>query len=225
MGSTKIVNIYKDNYDVYIGRAGKNKDGYFGNPFPLKKGEVRGSTIEKYKEYFYRRLKEDNEFKNKILSLKGKILGCFCKPNSCHGDIIKEYLDKPFKILVCGSRDIKNQEFVFKTLDFLTSKRDLSEIEIIHGNQKSFDKHLEIYYGADYFAKLWAVLKEVKQTPFPADWDQFGKAAGPIRNKQMANEKPDACVAFLGINSKNVGTLGMLKLVKDKGIPIKEYYI
>jgi hypothetical protein len=29
----------------------------------------------------------------KIEELKGKVLGCFCKPNACHGDVIKEYLD------------------------------------------------------------------------------------------------------------------------------------
>lgn len=222
---TKVVNIYKEKYDVYIGRKGKNQDGYFGNPFPLKKGEERGSTIEKYKEYFYKRLKEDPEFKNRIESLRDKTLGCFCKPHACHGDVIAEYLNKPFKILVCGSRDIKDQEFVFNKLDFLLSKKDLSSIIIIHGDQKSFDKSLEIFYGVDYFAKLWAVLREVKQIPFPADWDKHGKSAGPIRNKQMANENPDACVAFLGVNSKNIGTLGMLKLVKDKGITIKKYYI
>lgn len=130
-----------------------------------------------------------------------------------------------FKILVCGSRDIKDQEFVFKTLDFLTSNRNLSEIEIIHGDQKSFDKNLEIFYGADYFAKLWACIREVKQTSFPADWNQFGRAAGPIRNKQMANEKPDACVGFLGKNSKNIGTKNMLKLCEDSGILTKKYYI
>lgn len=97
--NTKVVNIYKDEYDVYIGRKGKNQDGYFGNPFPLKQGEERGSTLSKYKDYFYKRLENDLEFKEKILSLKGKKLGCFCKPNPCHGDIIKEYLDNMNSIL------------------------------------------------------------------------------------------------------------------------------
>jgi hypothetical protein len=134
-------------------------------------------------------------------------------------------LNESFKILVCGSRDIKDQEFVFKKLDFLLSNKDLSSVVLIHGDQKSFDRHLEMNFGADYFAKLWALLKGVKQIPFPADWDKHGKSAGPIRNKQMANEDLDACVAFLGRNSKNTGTLNMLKLVKDKDIIIKKYYI
>jgi len=90
---TRIVNIYKEPYDQYIGRAGKGKDGYYGNPFPLLPNEERGTTLERYKKYFYNRLETDIEFKTKILALKGLTLGCFCKPKACHGDIIKEYLD------------------------------------------------------------------------------------------------------------------------------------
>jgi len=92
--ATKVVNIYKERYDVYIGRAGKGKDGYFGNPFVLKKGEPRGSTIERYKEWFYTRIEIDDEFRERVESLRGKTLGCFCKPNACHGDVLVEYLER-----------------------------------------------------------------------------------------------------------------------------------
>lgn len=90
---TTVVNIRNSDYDVYIGRAGNGKDGYFGNPIKLVAGESRGSTIEMYKQYFYKRLKNDREFRGKILDLKGKTLGCFCKPHACHGDIIANYLN------------------------------------------------------------------------------------------------------------------------------------
>ena len=92
--TTRIVNLHKEPYDIYIGRAGKGQSGYFGNPILLKPGEPRGSTIERYKHYFYDRLKIDKEFKKRIELLKGKTLGCFCKPAKCHGDIIIEYLNK-----------------------------------------------------------------------------------------------------------------------------------
>ena len=99
--STTVVNLFKNKYDIYIGRAGKEQDGYFGNPFPLKPGETRGATIERYKEYFDNRIANDPAFKARVLELKGKTLGCFCKPYSCHGDIIAEYLnnklDEPAK--------------------------------------------------------------------------------------------------------------------------------
>lgn len=101
---TKIVNLYKEKYDVYIGRPGKNQNGYFGNPVKLDKinkcficneiHEVSGSTLKCYKIYFLHRIETDIEFKEKILELKNKTLGCFCnKPENCHGNIIKEWID------------------------------------------------------------------------------------------------------------------------------------
>ena len=92
---TNAVNIrYSDYYDVYIGRAGKGQDGYFGNPFRLRASDGRGATIERYRKYFHDRLETDPEFKRRIHELKGKTLGCFCKPYACHGDVIAEYLNK-----------------------------------------------------------------------------------------------------------------------------------
>jgi len=84
---TKVVNKYREAYDVYIGRP-----SIFGNPFSVKE-YGRESCIEKYREYFYKRIKEDVKFKEEVLKLKDKVLGCFCKPLACHGDVIKEYLD------------------------------------------------------------------------------------------------------------------------------------
>lgn len=130
-----------------------------------------------------------------------------------------------FKIIVCGSREVKDKEFVFKKLDYLTSNKPFNEIEIVQGGQKSFDKSLEIYYGADYFAKLWAETRNIKMTEFKADWDKYGRSAGPIRNKQMLDYGPDACVGFLKEGAANKGTKNMLKLSQDKGIPTKYYYI
>lgn len=94
MSKTRVVNIRKEAYDVYIGRAGHGMDGYFGNPFRLGPGMTRGDTLDRYRKYFYHRLGIDKEFRKRIGELQGKTLGCFCKPNPCHGDIIKEYLDR-----------------------------------------------------------------------------------------------------------------------------------
>lgn len=87
---TRVVNIRKEAYDVYIGRAGKGQDGYFGNPFRLKQDMDRGGTLAGFREYFYRRLVNDAEYRRRVHELQGKTLGCFCKPHPCHGDIIKE---------------------------------------------------------------------------------------------------------------------------------------
>ena len=98
---TTVVNIYHkpktvaslDFFDVYIGRAGKGYDGYFGNPIPLDGKKDRKSVLSQYKEYFLNRIATDSMFKERVLQLKGKRLGCFCIPNLCHGMVIVEYLE------------------------------------------------------------------------------------------------------------------------------------
>jgi len=89
---TKVVNIRKDPYDIYCGRAGCGQNGYFGNPYSFKLG--RAKCIAMFEQYFYIRLDNDPDFKNAVLALKDKILGCFCKPLDCHCDIIAEYLNR-----------------------------------------------------------------------------------------------------------------------------------
>lgn len=101
MSKTKVVNLKQHPYDVYIGRAGKGQSGEFGNPIARGQvcpicGEIHndaGSTLPCFKQYFLKRLEEDEDFRHKVLALRGKTLGCFCKPNPCHGDIISEWCD------------------------------------------------------------------------------------------------------------------------------------
>lgn len=95
---TKVVNLRKEPYDTYIGRAGHNQSGYFGNPHPIGFCKIcnrvhnRDDAVKEYKNYFYTRIGNDHEFKKKVLELKGQTLGCFCDKN-CHGDVIAEYVD------------------------------------------------------------------------------------------------------------------------------------
>jgi len=99
---TKVINLRKETYDVYIGRAGKGKDGYLGNP--IVKGqecfvcgsihELASETLKCFEIYFTLRLNSDEAFKKRVLSLKDKTLGCFCKPNPCHGDVIVNWLNE-----------------------------------------------------------------------------------------------------------------------------------
>jgi hypothetical protein len=88
----KVVNLRNSDYDVYIGRAGKGQDGYFGNPFSVAEyGYV--VCIAKFREYFYERVQTDIEFKRRVDALSGKTLGCFCFPKPCHGDVVAEYVN------------------------------------------------------------------------------------------------------------------------------------
>lgn len=99
---TSVVNLKYSKYDVYIGRKGHGKDGYFGNPIIIGRRCIcgmfhchPGGTIDCFTEYFYKRLAHDPLFKERVEQLRGKRLGCFCKPDPCHGDVIVEYLEDP----------------------------------------------------------------------------------------------------------------------------------
>jgi hypothetical protein len=76
---TEVVHCKKAPYDIYIGRPSK-----WGNPFKIGPDGTREEVIAKYKEWF----KKQPELTNSITELKGKVLGCWCKPHSCHGDFL-----------------------------------------------------------------------------------------------------------------------------------------
>jgi hypothetical protein len=97
---TTVVNIHHEDFDVYIGRAGKGLDGYFGNPHPVgrycticKATHNRNEAISLFQKDFNKKIEQDPEFKSRVMELKGKKLGCFCSPSACHGDVYVEYLE------------------------------------------------------------------------------------------------------------------------------------
>jgi hypothetical protein len=72
--------------------------------------------------------------------------------------------------------------------------------------------------GADQLAELWANARGITIKVVPAKWNIHGRAAGPIRNMEMALLKPDLVVAFKG----GRGTQDMVNKAKELGIPVKE---
>lgn len=99
---TKIVNFRVEKCDFKVSRKRDNtipdypEQGFAGNPFFLKdvnNDEERDHVCNLYEEYFYDRIAKDENFRAGILSLKGKVLGCFCKPKRCHGDTIVKWLE------------------------------------------------------------------------------------------------------------------------------------
>lgn len=73
--------------------------------------------------------------------------------------------------------------------------------------------------GADRMAGKWASKNNIAPLEFPAKWTKYGRAAGPIRNKQMLDEgKPDFVIAFPG----NSGTANMIKQALKARIAVLE---
>lgn len=75
-----VVNKYKEPFDVYIGRGSK-----WGNPFkPLDSSDSeRNRVCDAYEDWFWK-----TDLPDQLHELKGKRLGCFCKPKRCHGDFL-----------------------------------------------------------------------------------------------------------------------------------------
>lgn len=87
MSETRVVNLRREPYDVYIGRG---RGSIWGNPFPITKDASRAEVIQKYREYILSR----PDLLGQIETLRGKRLGCFCKPAPCHGDVLVELLER-----------------------------------------------------------------------------------------------------------------------------------
>jgi hypothetical protein len=76
---TKVVHCKKEKYDIYIGRPSK-----WGNPFSIGKDGNRKEVIEKYEKY----IRTKKSILKDLYKLEGKVLGCWCKPKACHGDVL-----------------------------------------------------------------------------------------------------------------------------------------
>ena len=95
---TSVVNYRVDKCDTYIGRP-----TIWGNPYSHKKSGTiakfivssREQAINKYREYILDRLVKESDLRAAFdREIRNKILGCWCKPSSCHGDILKEIAEQ-----------------------------------------------------------------------------------------------------------------------------------
>ena len=82
---SKVVHCKKEKYDVYIGRPSK-----WGNPFEIGVHGTREQVIEMYKNWI---LNNPNLLRS-LHELKGKVLGCWCSPLACHGDVLLELVSR-----------------------------------------------------------------------------------------------------------------------------------
>lgn len=94
-----VVNKYKEEYDIYIGRG-----SVWGNPFSHKTGtkaqylvKDREQSVAAYRQYLWHQMGQGFITTAMLRDLNGKRLGCFCKPQSCHGDIIVKAVEWAMK--------------------------------------------------------------------------------------------------------------------------------
>lgn len=82
---TRVVHCRKEKCDVYIGRP-----SIWGNPFVIGKDGSREEVLRKHNEL----LLGSEELQERVIQeLKGRVLGCWCKPLPCHGDNYVRFLE------------------------------------------------------------------------------------------------------------------------------------
>ena len=115
-----------------------------------------------------------------------------------------------FKVIIAGGRDFDDYNRLKTYCDkILENKRNQGyRIIIISGTAR----------GADTLGERYAKEKGYEVLRFPADWNTYGKRAGYIRNKEMA-ENADACICFWD-NISN-GTRHMINIAKEKRLPTR----
>lgn len=112
------------------------------------------------------------------------------------------------KLIIAGSRDLNLPiKTMFDFLNILLSGFNPEKIEeIVSGTAR----------GIDSAGEKLAEEHHIPVKRFPAAWDKYGKAAGPIRNKEMA-EYADTAVVF--INNMSKGSLDMVRQMKKVNKP------
>ena len=114
------------------------------------------------------------------------------------------------KIVVTGSRNWTDREFILSALKTLAVE---PPVLFIHGACR----------GVDLLAASCANDLGWTVKPVRADWSRFGLAAGPIRNVEMLEEKPDIVVAFHDDIGSSSGTANCIKEAKARNIPVKMF--
>ena len=102
------------------------------------------------------------------------------------------------KVIIAGSRNFNNYDFLQNKINELK----LNITEIVCGEAR----------GADLLGRQYGINNNIPVKSFPADWGKYGKSAGYIRNKEMA-EYADYLIAFWDGNSK--GTNNMINIMKN----------
>lgn len=114
------------------------------------------------------------------------------------------------RVIVCGGRNFQDKEYCFEKLDELIGQN--KDIEIVSGHAK----------GVDSFGEEYALINSLKVSVFKPDWKKYGRAAGPIRNKEMykyALEDNPMVIAFWDGSSK--GTKSMIDIASKDGADVR----
>jgi len=118
------------------------------------------------------------------------------------------------KIVIFGTRKFNNYSILKQVVESTDSYKKGKITCVISGRAK----------GADTLGEQWAREKGIELILMPANWERYGRAAGPIRNKQMA-EIADAAIGFWDGNTIHSGTYNMINTCKKLKVPLLVYRV
>ena len=108
------------------------------------------------------------------------------------------------RVIIAGSRNTElTSKEIYQELDKIYSKIDITKV--LSGGAR----------GIDTYGEAWAILNKIFVERYTADWNKYGKAAGPIRNRKMA-ENADALIVFPG----GSGTRSMISEARKRNLTI-----
>jgi hypothetical protein len=116
------------------------------------------------------------------------------------------------KLVIFGDRNFTDYKTLKLIIESCESFKKGFITQVISGKAR----------GADTLGERWAREHNIPVLSYPAEWDKYGKGAGPIRNRQMA-EVADIGIGFLAPTSK--GTKDMIKTCRKFKVPILIYHI
>jgi len=112
-----------------------------------------------------------------------------------------------YRVIVAGGRDFNDYDLLDEKLNFYFQNIPMEKVLIIGGGAK----------GADKLGKDWAKENIIEYKIFHADWDKHGKAAGPIRNKEMA----EVATHLIAFDTGGKGTADMIRQANDFKLKIR----
>jgi Domain of unknown function (DUF4326) len=91
IATASVVHCKRDPYDIYIGRGRDprtGEPGRWGNPFRIGPDGARDEVIERYRAWLWAQIKSGRIELAELAALHGKVLGCWCAPQPCHGEVL-----------------------------------------------------------------------------------------------------------------------------------------
>ena len=123
------------------------------------------------------------------------------------------------RVIIAGSRTVADYWLVRAAVEAaLAEWADAGAVaEVVSGCNGRRDAAGRVVSGTDLLGEAWASAHAIPVKRFPADWNKHGKAAGPIRNREMAAHATHLVAVWVG---ESRGTKNMIEEMEKLGKPV-----